>query len=438
MELAKFLGRNLSLLLLIATATALDAKSALDTKSALDAKSALAEKGAHAAKDTQQITDILGRQVTVAKDINALILGESRFIPALGIVVEDAAISRIKGMQADLKQYDPATWAIYSERFPEIEKIPLVGKGEASSFSVEKTISLMPDVALFGISGHGPSPHDKEMLNQLEAAGIPVVFIDFREAPLKHTQQSVQILGQLFGNEKAAREFDERYKKILQTVSDRVIPIPQEKRPLVFLHSKVGLFPECCETMGHTMLGTLLQAAGGRHMGAELIPGNVGNVNIEHLLARQPDKYLATAIGSAKQSGAASPFVMLGPDVSEMQARDSLQRATNATMVRNLTAVQRDDMFGIWHHFYNSPFNVTALVALAKWLHPEAFADIEPTALLADFYRDFQPVPFQGIYWVGMKPVKTAAIAALDKKATPATIATTATTATTATASLPP
>ena len=75
---------------------------------------------AHAKEDTHQITDILGRKVTVAKKIDGLILGESRFIPALGIVVEDAAISRIKGMQADLKQYDPATWAVYAQRFPAI------------------------------------------------------------------------------------------------------------------------------------------------------------------------------------------------------------------------------------------------------------------------------------------------------------------------------
>lgn len=364
---------------------------------------------AHAKKETQQITDILGREVTVAKKIDGLILGESRLIPALGILVDDAAISRIKGMQADLKQYDPATWAIYAEKFPAINKIPLVGKGEASSFSVEKTISLMPDVALFGISGHGPSPHDKEMLNQLEAAGIPVIFIDFREAPLEHTQKSVRILGQLFGNEKAAEAFGDRYEKTLNLVRDRVKTIAEEKRPSVFLHSKVGLFPECCETMGNTMLGTLLQTAGGRHIGAELIPGNVGNVNIEHLLTHQPEKYLATAIGSAKLNSAASPFVMLGPDVSENQARDSLQRAANAMMVRNLTAVQEGNMFGIWHHFYNSPFNVTALAAVAKWLHPDIFKDVEPQALLADFYRDFQPVPFQGTYWVAMKPFKSPA-----------------------------
>lgn len=364
---------------------------------------------AHAEKGTHKITDILGREVSVANTINGIILGESRFIPALGIVVEDAAISRIKGMQADLKQYDPATWAVYAQRFPAIEKIPLVGRGEASSFSVEKTISLMPDVAIFGISGHGPSSHEKEMLNQLEAAGIPVVFIDFREAPLEHTQKSVRILGQLFGNEKAAEAFSKRYEQTLNLVRERVKTIPIEKRPSVFLHSKVGLFPECCETMGATMLGTLLTTAGGRHIGAELIPGNVGNVNIEHLLTHQPDKYLATAIGSAKQNGAASPFVMLGPNVSENQARDSLKRAANSMAVRNLSAVQEGNMFGVWHHFYNSPFNVTALAALAEWLHPDIFNDLDAQALLKDFYRDFQPVPFQGVYWVTTQTKKVPA-----------------------------
>lgn len=348
----------------------------------------------------RQIEDILGRTVTVPAEIDGLILGESRFIPALGIVDDQAGIPRIRGMLADLKQYDPATWAHYAERFPALEEIALIGQGSAASFSVEKAIELAPDVAIFGISGHGPSPRDQQLLAPLEAAGIPVVFIDFRERPLDHTAASVRILGELFGREDRAEAFNRLYRRHLQTVRERVAQIPLSERPRVFLHSKVGLFAECCETMGDTMLGALLIAAGGQHMGAELIPGQVGNVNIEHLLTHPPERYLATAIGSGQLAGAASPFVRLGADVTPEQARQSLAAATQAMPVRNLAAVREGRMFALWHHFYNSPFNVTALVAMARWLHPEVFADMDAEELLQQFYRDFQPVPLTGTYWI--------------------------------------
>lgn len=355
--------------------------------------------------DTErQIEDILGRTVTVPAKIEGIILGESRFIPALGIVDDQAGIPRIKGMLADLKQYDPATWAHYAERFPALEDIALIGQGSAASFSVEKAIELAPDVAIFGISGHGPSPRDQQLLAPLQAAGIPVVFIDFREQPLQHTTASVRILGQLLGREDRAEAFNRLYQQQLQMVRERVAAIPAEERPRVFLHSKVGLFAECCETMGDTMLGVLLSAAGGQHMGAELIPGQVGNVNIEHLLTHPPERYLATAIGSGKLEGAASPFVRLGADVSPAQARQSLTAATQAMPVSNLEAVREGRMFAVWHHFYNSPFNIAALVAMAQWLHPAVFADMDADALLQRLYRDFQPVPLTGTYWIAADP----------------------------------
>lgn len=363
--------------------------------------------GAHAQTEMHQITDILGRTVTVPKTINGIILGESRFIPALAIVDEHAAIPRIKGMLADLQQYDPSTWQVYADRFPALDKIPLIGKGSAESFSVEKAISLSPDVAIFGISGHGPSQTNKQMLSQLESAGIPVVFIDFREKPLANTSKSVRILGQLFGRQQRAEAFSQYYETQLASIRERVAQIPSADRPQVFLHSKVGLFAECCETMGDTMVGSLLVAAGARHMGAELIPGHVGNVNIEYLLSNPPDKYLATAIGSGKLAKGASAFVQLGPDVSPDQARASLRQATQSMMVRNLEAVKQNQMFAVWHHFYSSPFNLAAVAAIAQWLHPEVFHNLDPEAMLAELYGQYQPVPLRGTYWIAAQSDKT-------------------------------
>ena len=65
-------------------------------------------------------------------------------------------------------------------------------------------------------------------------------------------------------------------------------------------------------------------------------------------------------------------------------------------------AVKEGRAFAVWHHFYNSPFNVAAVQAFAKWMHPELFADLDPHATLQTFYTRFQPIPLNGVYWTGM------------------------------------
>ena len=85
-------------------------------------------------------------------------------------------------------------------------------------------------------------------------------------------------------------------------------------------------------------------------------------------------------------------------------ARQSLQRSLQRPQIRNLQAVQQGRAFAIWHHFYNSPFNVAAVQAMAKWLHPTLFADLDPRQTLQEMHRRFQPFDVQGEYWTGGEP----------------------------------
>ena len=69
-----------------------------------------------------------------------------------------------------------------------------------------------------------------------------------------------------------------------------------------------------------------------------------------------------------------------------------------------LQAVHEGRAYALWHHFYNSPFNVAAVQVLAKWLHPTLFADIDPRATLQTLYQRFQPIPLEGTYWTAQRP----------------------------------
>lgn len=349
-----------------------------------------------------QVTDVSGRQVTVNVPVKSLILGEGRFLPTLGILERENPVRLVAAMMADFRRFDPATYAAYREKFPEIDDIPEVGASGALSFSSEQAIGLRPDVAIFGLSsGHGPGARSKEVIAQLEAAGIPVVIVDFRMEPLENTSKSMRLLGRLLGRDKEAAAFMAFYERQMSLVHDRLEGVSE--KPSVFMELRVGLRDLCCETTGNQMMGRFIGWAGGRNIVADKIPGTHGVVNAEYLIAEQPDIYIATAIGNYPPSPTERGRVVLGagtpPDVAAKSLNDALQRP----VVSDLTAVTSGSAYAVWHHFYNTPMHVAAVQAMAKWFHPTLFQHLHPERTLGEYFERFQPVALNGVYWTGVK-----------------------------------
>ncbi|MGM0783622.1 MAG: ABC transporter substrate-binding protein [Pseudomonadota bacterium] len=349
------------------------------------------------------VTDLAGRTVNVPERAQAIVLGESRYIPALAILEGERVVDRLAGLLPDFEQTDPAGYAQYLARFPALAEVPRVGHASADSFSLESVLAMGADLAIFSLEGHGPGARNRELIERLERAGVAVVFVDFRQQPLRNTPRSMALLGEVLGRQAEAERFNRFYREELAKVSEAVAAIPDSERPSVFLHSRVGLHDGCCETMADGMMGRFIPAAGGRNVAAQRLPGVSGTLNLETLIDEPPDRYLATAIGSAGRhvSETEQPYVVLGAGVDEATARRSLARTTDRPGLASLPAIQNPERaFAIWHHFYNTPLNVVAVQALARWLHPERLAHLEPERTLATFYRRFQPVALDGTYWV--------------------------------------
>jgi len=64
-----------------------------------------------------------------------------------------------------------------------------------------------------------------------------------------------------------------------------------------------------------------------------------------------------------------------------------------------LTAMTR-----LWHIFYDSPEHLMAVQALAKWIHPELFRDLDPQKTRDEFYARFMPIPQSGVVFTGLTP----------------------------------
>lgn len=346
----------------------------------------------------EDVVDLAGRSITVPPKVQRILLGEGRFVPALAILEGKAPLARVAGMLGEFEKLDPASYAQYRARFPEIDRIPRTGRTTGDSFSVEQAIALKADLAIFGLEGHGPSPHDQATLARLQKAGVTVVFIDFRRDPIRNTPLSIALLGQLLDRRAQASAFNTYYTQELERVTKR---LDGTKTPAVFIESRVGLTEECCATMGDGMMGRFIDLAGGRNIAKDKVPGTHGVLSIEYLLTHQPDIYIGTAIGTVGSEG--SNRIILGAGVTPQVARASLVHALNRPAIAQLRAVRAGHAHAVWHHFYSSPLNVAAVQAFAKWQHPERFADLDPDQTLRTLYERFQPVPLDGTYWISQQ-----------------------------------
>lgn len=355
---------------------------------------------APAMADARELTDLAGRTVTVPDKVERIIIGEGRYVPALAILDRDDPVGRLVGMMGDYEAVDAASYARYRARFPKIAEIPRIGRASQESFSLEKAIALRPQVAIFGIGGHGPDTRSGEVIKALEATGTAIVFIDFRSDPLVNTPKSMELLGQVLGREREAAEFVAAWRIALAQVEERLArakPAPAR----VFVESRVGIDASCCETMTRGMMGRFVTAAGGVNIAEAMVPGEAGTVSLEWLVAHPPQVYIGTAIGNLGSAGS-KPWLALGADVSAETAQISLRRSMARAGIAQLEAVRNGRAHAIWHHFYNSPFNVAAVQVFAKWLHPALFADLDPEALLRELHERFQPFPLEGNYWISL------------------------------------
>lgn len=347
----------------------------------------------------REVTDLAGRTVTLPTSVERIVIGEGRYLPAIAILDRADPTRRVVGMMGEYEQVDPASYARYRAAFPRIDQIMRIGRTSQESFSLEQALALRPQVAIFGLDGHGPGSRSARVIEVLESAGVAVVFIDFRVDPLANTPRSLELLGRVLGREAEAAEFLSAWREAYAQVQERLAtarPTPVR----VFIESRVGLMP-CCETMVRGMMGGFVTAAGGINAAAGIVAGEAGTVSLEYLLTHPPDVYVGTAIGSAA-SAADNPWIALGPDVSPDVAQSTLARAMGRTGIAQLSAVRTRRAHAIWHHFYNSPFNVAAVQMFAKWLHPELFADLDPDALLRELHRRFQPFAMGGTYWTSL------------------------------------
>jgi len=94
---------------------------------------------------------------------------------------------------------------------------------------------------------------------------------------------------------------------------------------------------------------------------------------------------------------------VMGPGIAAADSRKALASVIAHPGLAGLKAVRDGRVYGIWHLFSNLPMNFLAVEVLAKWFHPQLFADIDPDASLRTLNEQFLTVPLDGTYWITLK-----------------------------------
>lgn len=339
------------------------------------------------------VKDLKGRSVTLSQPAKRILIDDGRYLIALALIHPDP-VSVLAAWPRDINRIGVQTYEKFQQKFPRIAQIPQVASS-ASAFSLEKVLAVKPDVAVFSL-GSGPSDED---VKQCEAAGIKVVFIDFFSHPFQNLAPSLTILGRITGHEKQAKAFidfrEARVGKIALAVKER----SAAARPKVFLEAHAGMSGECCNSPGKGNTGDYISFVGGHNIGADVIPGTFGKLNVEYVVSQNPKVYIATGGPHLEKTGG---FV-IGPGYSDERSRASLAKVAERPALALLPAVREGRVYGLSHQLLNSPLDILALEAMARWIRPDLFGNLDPAQSMAEINKRFLAVPLEGTYWISLR-----------------------------------
>lgn len=347
-----------------------------------------------AAYAADSVTDVRGRVVEINNAVNRIAIDDGRFLVALSLIHENP-VAALAAWPHDINRLGTDTYEAFLARYPDIAQLPRIASS-ASAFSVESILAAAPDVLVVS-AGAGPT---EAQIAQLRSGGIPVVFIDFFTSPFDNLERSLQILAQLVGREESAQEFIDFRSSRMAVISGRLAQQAPAQKPTVFLEPHAGMNADCCNSPGRGNMGDYIDFVGGHNIGADVIAQAFGTLNLEYVIESDPDVYIATGGPHLERAGG----LVLGYAYDEERARASLNKVSSRTGISFLSAVRSGNTHGFSHQLINSPVDIVAIEAFAKWIHPQLFADLDPAATLEELNTRFLQVPYQGTYWIDLHP----------------------------------
>jgi len=334
------------------------------------------------------VKDLRDREVTIREPAKRILLGFNYedYIAVAG----PGAMDKVVALSlTPWKDWRPEQYAAYVKAVPSIASLINVGDTETGTFSVEKAIAARPDLAILAAWQYdtlGPNAA------QLEAAGIPVIVIDYNAQTVDKHVRSTLILGQVTGQNERAEQLANDYRTKMEIILARAAKAgPSPKKVYVELGKKGP--DEIGNTYGNGMWGGVIDQLGGVNIAKGQIE-NWGPLSPEYTLSAAPDIVIITG---SEWRGSPSA-VLLGFGADERLANERLGAYLKRPGWSDLPAVQSGEVHAIYHGGTRTLSDYVYVQYLAKLLYPEAFSDIDPGQEISHFYEKWLPIPTTGVF----------------------------------------
>lgn len=337
---------------------------------------------------TMEVTDLKGRTVTLPANIERVVVTFN--LEEYLAVTGEAGVDKLVGWSHKYwKGRRDDAYNAYTKALPALESIPDVGYN--GDISIEAIISLQPDVVLASATGANYNALEPAF-DLLHQAGIEVVFFNFHKQTIETHQQSIQLIGKVMGQEERAAELALLYEEQMNLVYDRLKNLDDEDRPSVYMEFSRG--PSVIgNSWSEQMWGAQIRECGGVNIAAGQEGASV-DVPAEQVLAANPDFIIMSGCLQSDDTD----NVVMGYGADRELAREHLEAYKSRDGWSSLNAVKNNNMGAIYHDLSRHIFDFAGAQFLAKTLHPDLFADIDPEANLAKFFSDYMPVELDGVW----------------------------------------
>ena len=331
------------------------------------------------------VTDLDGRNITIQHEPQRIILQDGRDIMTMALLDRDNPFKRLVAWNNLAKKQDITTWEMLKGKWPQAANILDMGFSDKGDVDLESIISRKPDLMIAQLRAR-PALIESGIISKLSALNVPVIFVDYEINPAKDTAQSIDLLGKVLNRENNAKAYTDYYRQQLQAIRQKTDAITPKAN--VFIEALAGNSDACCFTHGHSGWGGLVEAVGANNIGSQLLPGASGFVSLEKIISMKPDAYIMT--GSKRGNSQVLP---LGYQVNPQEVNAQAQTLLARPGISEIPAVKAKRVYGVYHHFYNHPWNIVGMEYLAKDIYPQTFSALNPDDTYHYIVRHFTTLP---------------------------------------------
>lgn len=341
------------------------------------------------------LKDVLDREVKLNLPAKRIALGfyYTDFLAVGGVKSLDKVVGFSKAVWTD---WTPASWELYSKTLPQLNSIADFGEVEVGTFSVEKVLSLKPDLLILAAWQYQVLEFDLEPIIE---ANIPIIVLDYNKEKVELHAKSTELLGVITGEEKRAKELIDFYKNTANEVANR-IEKAQLPKPKIYIEFGNKGPNETGFTYGKDMWGALIDLAGGENIAAPFVK-QWAPINPEQVIVSKPDVIMIA--GRETELKKNQEAMVMGFNIDEKEALKRLEAYKNRPGWSALPAIKNNKLYGLYMGASRTLADAAMIQYIAKALYPSLFEDIDPIQTYINFHKNYLPVIPKGTFGVQAK-----------------------------------